>query len=326
MNCELKGVFSDYSIKENWMNIPEITKEADTIYLYPTSFIDPSPDAPSIATIDNEAMRAMAKFMYDRQAAAFMESTNVFAPYYRQSNLSILTGKSSDELLEIQSSEQKTDVFGALDHYFEHYNEGRPFILAGHSQGSVMCILVLCEYMAMHPEYYDRMIAAYVLGFGVTQDELDKYPHLKFAQGEDDTGVIISWNTEGPENRGKKSILVPPRSLAINPINWKRNDTYAPVEENLGSRIYNMETGEYIVTKPGVADAQVDTERASVICTTLPDYYVTSEGLSGLENPFGPASLHGMDYDAYFYNLVANVRARVEKYTQMMSCDIQEEA
>lgn len=311
-----KHAASDYSKKENWMNIPEITKEVDTFYIYPTVYINTSPDAPEIVPIDDEMMHAGAQMMFGRQGTVFMESTNVFAPYYKQSNLTVLADKSTQELFEILHHDQRTDIFAALDYYFENYNEGRPFILAGHSQGSSMSIIVLEEYMQEHPEYYERMVAAYVLGFGVTKDNLADYPHLKFAERADDIGVIISWNTEGPENKGEKSLLVPPNTLAINPINWKRDDTYASIEENLGSRTLNIETGEYTITKPGIADAQLDVERGSVICTTLPNGYVTTELLSGVENPFGPASLHGMDYDAYYYNIQENVKVRVEKFLE----------
>ena len=64
--------------------------------------------------------------------------TNLYEPYYRQSNLCALTGKSEDELMEFQFREQRTDVYAALDYFFENYNKDRPFILAGHSQGSLM--------------------------------------------------------------------------------------------------------------------------------------------------------------------------------------------
>ena len=39
---DLKGTPSDYSNRENWMEIPEITHEVDTIYFYPTSYLDDS--------------------------------------------------------------------------------------------------------------------------------------------------------------------------------------------------------------------------------------------------------------------------------------------
>ena len=42
----------------------------------------------------------------------------------------------SEERNRIASREPKADVFAALDYYFENYNHGRPYILAGHSQGS----------------------------------------------------------------------------------------------------------------------------------------------------------------------------------------------
>ena len=83
------------------------------------------------------------------------------------------------------------------------------------------------------------MVAAYVIGYSVTKDDLEEYPHLKFATGEDDTGVIISWNTEGKKNVEEKAynIVVLPNEISINPLNWKLDDTYAPASENLGSMI-----------------------------------------------------------------------------------------
>lgn len=46
--------------ESNWLRLPEITKEVDTIYLYPTAYIDESEDAAEIADIDNESMRTAA--------------------------------------------------------------------------------------------------------------------------------------------------------------------------------------------------------------------------------------------------------------------------
>ena len=41
-----------------------------------------------------------------------------------------------------------TDITAALDYYFENYNQGRPFVIAGHSQGSAILRLVLKRYSA----------------------------------------------------------------------------------------------------------------------------------------------------------------------------------
>lgn len=307
---DLKGTPSDYSREENWMRIPEITHKADTVYLYPTCYLDESEDAKPICDIDNEAVRERARAIYENQATVFEESTNVFAPYYRQSNIFTVGGMSQEELEEYQRNEQRTDIYAALDYYFENYNEGRPFIIAGHSQGSIMTKIVLGEYMAAHPEHYERMIAAYPIGFSITEDWLLEHPYLKFAEGADDIGVIVSWNTEGTGNQGQDNLVVEKGALSINPINWRRDDTYAGFEENLGSRILNEETGEYEILK-GVADAQVDTERGVVICTAEDVEYSPEE-------LFGPESLHGHDYDFYYVNLQENVETRVKAWMETM--------
>lgn len=304
---ELVGTPSDYSKEDNWMVIPEITHKVDTFYLYPTCYTDDSEDAKPICDIDDEAVRTTAQFIYENQATVFEESTNVFVPYYRQSNINQVAGMDSKQLEEYQKKEQRTDVYAALDYYFEHYNNGRPFIIAGHSQGSIMTRIVLGEYMEAHPEYYERMVAAYVIGYSITSDFLNEHPYLKFAEGADDTGVIVSWNTEGPGNKGHHNLVVEDGAISINPINWKRDDTYASVDENLGSRILNEETGTYEI-KQGFADAQLDTGRGVVICTTNKVEYVTAAEI------FGPESLHSNDYALYYENLRENIKIRIENY------------
>lgn len=303
----LVGTPSDYSKEDNWMVIPEITHEVDTFYLYPTCYTDDSQEAKPICDIDDEAVRTKAQFIYENQATVFEESTNVFVPYYRQSNINQVASMDSKQLEEYQKKEQRTDVYAALDYYFEHYNNGRPFIIAGHSQGSIMTRIVLGEYMEAHPEYYERMVVAYVIGYSITSDFLKEHPYLKFAEGADDTGVIVSWNTEGPGNKGHHNLVVEDGAISINPINWERDDTYASADENLGSRIFNEETGTYEI-KQGFADAQLDTGRGVVICTTNKVEYVTSAEI------FGPESLHSNDYALYYENLRENIKVRIENY------------
>lgn len=302
----LIGTPSDYSDKNNWINLPEITKPVDTFYLYPTSNVDMSENAPQICPIGDEGMRAMARGMYEEQAAAYEESTNVFAPYYRQTNVKVIMGLDSKRFEEFQRQEQRTDVYAALDYYFENCNQGRPFILAAHSQGSVMTKLVLGEYMQAHPEYLKRMVAAYPIGYSFTPQWFAEHPCLRFAEGEADTGVIISWNTEGPENKGQTNLVAEEGTCVINPLNWKRDDTYAGLEENLGSRLKNERTGKYELV-PGVADAKIDTERGVVVTAAGSSYYAPT-------NLFGTASCHFVDYDLYFANLQKNVKTRVEAW------------
>ena len=303
-----KAKAPDYSDKNNWLRQPKATKDVDVFYVYPTEYSDDSEGALMFADINDKSLRGEWENVYQMQATAYEESANVFAPYYRQVNMASAIKLPREELNAAFASTPKEDVFAALDYYFENLNEGRPFILASHSQGSIMQSLVLAEYMKKHPELMKRMIAAYVIGYSITKDYLKANPHLKFAEGADDTGVIISYNTEGAGN--ENNIVVLPGAISINPINWKRDETYASAEENLGGYIPNEELGK-MENAPHPADAQVNLERGVVITTTK-----AMKPMPG-PVPFGNGSFHNGDYALYYYNIKENIATRIATYKNL---------
>lgn len=303
---------TDYSDMDNWLVFPKITKDVDAFYIYSTSYIESSFEegAPDYARLHNLEMMLRATGEYETNASVFEESCNVFVPLYRQAGIKYAAevAEKTGSLDTAIAGLSYTDIKAALDFFFENCNNGRPFIIAGHSQGSAMVRYVLKNYFSEHPDYYKRMVAAYPIGFSITKDDLEAYPYLKFAEGADDTSVIISYNTEGPknveENANNKVVL--PGAISINPLNWKRDETYAPASENLGSIELNAETGEREIVDLGV-DAQVNVARGVIVTTTtapvtdMPDY-------------FGPASFHENDYSFFYNNLKDNVAKRIAAY------------
>ena len=87
-------------------------------------------------------------------------------------------------------------------------------MIAGHSQGSAMILILLRTHFRDHPGYHAHMVAACAIGCSVTGEYPAANPHLKFAAGESDTGVIIARNTEGPGNvkTGARNIVVLPHT------------------------------------------------------------------------------------------------------------------
>ena len=296
----------DYANADNWLSAEDTGKDVDVVYFYPTTFSKVSDDAPDVADITDESMRSGAQRELKNQASVFIEDCNIYAPFYRQVNAAYaltLSDEEADDLLRYSASQ---DPSAALDYYFENYNNSKPFILAGHSQGSQILTMILSDYMKEHPEHYENMIAAYVIGYSVTDKYLAANPHLKFAEGADDTGVIISYNTEGPANKGQHNAVVTDGAISINPINWKKDDTYAAKEENLGS--LNID-GEI---EKNLADAKIDLERGVVVCETADSaVYAIPEAAHAL---FGPESYHGYDYGLYYMNLRENAKVRIEAF------------
>ena len=300
----------DYSQKEHWYKIPEITKEVDTFFIYPTDYMAANEGDPDFAPLDNPEMLEGVEFDHLALSSVYEDATNLFMPYYRQAGMryAAAVGRKTGDPRAAFATTPYGDITAALDYYFENYNNGRPFILAGHSQGSGIASLVLMNYFKEHPKYYERMVAAYIIGFAITKDYLEANPHLKFATGESDTGVIISWNTEGPKNveGNARNTVVLPNAISINPLNWKLDETYAPASENLGSFVLNKETNKFEIGDIG-ADAQVVLSRGVILTNA------DSDPMGG-EEFFGPQSFHNGDYTFYYNNIKDNVAKRVAAY------------
>ena len=300
----------DYSKKECWYQIPEITKDVDTFYIYPTVYMGTNEGDSEYAPLDSDEVKQGVEEVKMVQASVYEESTNVFMPCYRQAGFKHAgeVSKRTGNLDAAISGIPYEDIKAALDYYFTNYNNGRPFIMASHSQGSAVNKYVLKNYFKDHPEYYERMVAAYPIGYSVTKEDLESNPHMKFATGESDTGVIISWNTEGAKNveDNVSNVVVLPNAISINPLNWKLDDTYAPASENKGSLIIDEKAGKIDIGDVG-ADAQINLERG-VIVTNANGTPIDMTEL------FGPQSYHNDDYGFYYNNIKENVAKRIAAY------------
>ena len=216
MEADKVSNVTDYSRTSSWLSVDRSASlPVDVFYLYPTAWQKGAGDG-NYCPADHPSMLRGAQGAFNRQASAFLPVGNIYAPYYRQADASyVLTLPTIGEQEEAIRVIPAADGIAAFDYYLEHYNQGRPFILAGHSQGSNVLLYILSR-IKDQPEVLDRMVAAYVIGFSVTRDYLAGNPPLRFASGPDDTGVIISFNTqaEGVE----QNPVVRPGALAINPI------------------------------------------------------------------------------------------------------------
>jgi len=306
---------TDYSKKEHWLKIAANSdKQVDVFYLYPTSWKKVDPSEPNVCAVDNPLMLANSKLAFDRQATAFETVGNIYAPYYKQDDMFFIATLTAEQQNAFVGKYIYPDVLAAFKYYLEHYNQGRPFILASHSQGSHVMMHLLSTYMKENQEVYQRMVAAYVIGYSITPEYLAQNPHLRFAKGEDDTGVIVSFNTEAPNMVGN-NLVVLSGALVINPITWVRDDTLAPASQNLGSIMLNKDgsvkkdaQGKFIVAK-NYADAKLNLKRGVVTCSTA-----DVEKLSPGNAIFGKGIYHSFDYPFYYYNIRANAMARVKRF------------
>lgn len=302
------GPLTDYADPNNWMAAPASPdKPVDVFYVYPSTYSRANASAPVVADVSDAGMRTGAQGAYQGQATAFADAANIYAPYYRQLDAYWALTLPAAEHDEAIGGAPTEDITAAFEYYLEHFNNGRPFAIAAHSQGSDVSTHLLADYVTKHPDVYKRLIVAYVIGYSVTPDYLALNPTLRFAAGRDDTGVIVSYNTEAPQVDGTDPV-VNPGALAINPISWTTAETTAPASASKGS--YLPDSSGTWGKVEHYADATVDTAKYAVIAST-PDVEQWSPGGA---NTWPKGVYHKYDYAFYYYDLQANFNDRIRAF------------
>lgn len=121
------------------------------------------------------------------------------------------------------------DIKKAFDHFAANFNHGRPFILAGFSQGGKAVV----ELIKVMPEAMrECMVAAYVLGYKVTPDDVRQAPWLVAAKDSTDTGVVICYNSVS-DVKHIKPVISAPCAMCINPVNWRTDATPAILHDTI---------------------------------------------------------------------------------------------
>lgn len=169
---------------------------------------------------DSLRMRMASEMVGVKQLLASSKNLNYFSPYYRQVTMETYT---SDSLVNARMPLAYGDIRKAFSYYLEHYNQGRPFILAGFSQGAMAVVDLL---KTMNDETYSRMVAAYVIGYKVTSEDIEATTHIRPAKDSADIGVTICYNSVR-DNRCGIAILSDGNRMAINPVNWRTDATQA---------------------------------------------------------------------------------------------------
>ena len=293
----------NYSKEASWAFLPQAqkpTKPVDVFYVYPTIF---GGNGAEIMDITNADLRSKANVQIRINAGVFTDEANLYAPYYRQASIELLwlSPSEGDKLL----STGYQDIISAFEYYMQHFNKGRPFILAGFSQGS-MALLNLMEQKFDNPAWRKQLVAAYLIGYSVTDEDLQKYPWLKMAQGETDTGVIVSYNTQLPGYG--YSYVLKKGAKGINPISWKTDSSVAPAKGHKGAVIFDIVTGEKKEEVPNLSNVWLEKETGALAVEVDAEKYNASQSV------FAPGILHMYDYMFFYNNLKDNVKKRVQHF------------
>jgi hypothetical protein len=302
----------DYSNQDHWAALPFKKDMADTVpvaslfdnqasakvdvfFIHPTLYLEQVEGRTYIwnADINDSVMNAKVDgSAILNQASVFNGSCRVFAPRYRQAHITsfFTTDRASGEAaLELAYK----DVKAAFQYYLENFNQGRPFIIAGHSQGTRHGGMLIREMIEGKP-LQENLIAAYLVGMPITQSFFKELP---VCSEPNQTNCFTTWATykEGflPNNYSSYE-----GGVCVNPLSWKTNEEAIPRSKNIGGI-----TWKYNKVKPKINGAQVH------------------NGILWIDKPHVPGRMfikmdnyHVADYNLFWFNLRENVRERTEAY------------
>jgi hypothetical protein len=139
-----------------------VAKDApiDCFYVYPTVSRDPGL---------NSDMRVGAeeRTMAETQFARFASACRPFAPIYRQMTLASVAAYAAGTDVSQEGRLAFGDVREAFRQYIKSRSGGRPFVLIGHSQGSLMLQQLIAEEIEKNPGLRKRMLLAILPGYNL---------------------------------------------------------------------------------------------------------------------------------------------------------------
>lgn len=289
----------DYTQTEAWLVKPsKPVAPVDVFFVYPTVLFNNSDWVMDTTRAD---MRAEAKTSLDTQAIVFEGQANIYAPMYRQMNMAGL-GLSESDAAPLQDIVHD-DIWRALSHYLQYENNGRPFFLAGHSQGSMILADIMLEHWGTTGAE-DRLIAALLLGWSLTATDLAAHPAIHMCKHQDQTGCVISYNSMAA---GKQSVAPTLKSgaLTVNPLSWTMDDELVSADKNIGAVFFDSSGAS--TAYPHFTSAQI--VKGGLVVVPEDVALVTKKG-----GHFPSGVYHAFDYSLFFENLKVNIADRIEAF------------
>ena len=244
----------------------------------------------------------------------------MYAPRYREAYIHAYLG--TEEEREALLAFAYDDVRRAYEHYLEHDNGGRPFILASHSQGSHHAMRLLKELIDPGP-LREQMVAAYMIGavlIPVSPDWFAGMRHIRACRAEDDLHCVIHWDAM-PE--GSEPMQRPAPSLCTNPLSWRVDEAFAGPELNAGSVVPG---GTFVTAFGSVEDTPLG-QTFDSLPAPLPNHTSaqcrdgslfaarqTLEGFTRVGAEGMDDSYHVLDYALFYMNIRNNAQLRAQAW------------
>ncbi|MGZ3844920.1 MAG: DUF3089 domain-containing protein [Flavisolibacter sp.] len=268
----------------------------DVFFIHPTTYTGER--AGWNADINDPLLNAKTDYssiLY--QASVFNKHCRVFAPRYRQAHFSAFFSDNDEARAAFDTA--YADLSRAFRWYLENFNNGRPFIIAGHSQGALMAERLLKEYVDGKP-LQEKLIVAYIVGWPTP---VNSFSSLQVCTDSTQTNCFCGWRTLRigyiPKYIQKEKLP----SFVTNPLSWDTTNRYVPAEANKGSLLR-----DFTKIVPATTGAQIHDD---VLWIHKPNFPGSAF--------YRAKNYHIADINLFYLNMRENIEQRIFAYRRTHS-------
>jgi len=300
---------TDYSNKKNWAALPSMKDFSDSIpkqlkdksilngdvdvfFIHPTTYKNENFITWNADINDSVVNKLTDETTILYQASAFNVSGSVYCPRYRQAHLNAFYINQDIAAPYFDTAYQ--DIKNAFEFYLRYYNNGKPIIIAAHSQGTKHAGRLLKEFFENKP-LYKKLVCAYLIGMPVPENYFKNIPPCN---NPDQIGCFVSWRTYvtgyNPPLISKENF----KCIVVNPLSWQINDSLYSDKLNKGGVMQNFNR---II--PHVVDAKIHN---NILWSCKPNIF----GKIFIRTK----NFHIGDINLFYVNIRENVINRINHY------------
>ncbi|HUS03166.1 MAG TPA: DUF3089 domain-containing protein, partial [Chitinophagaceae bacterium] len=272
----------------------KIDSIADVFFIHPTTYTELAMSMGWNAEIDDEAINKKTDngtILY--QASVFNQHCRIFAPRYRQANLKAFYTTNKVEK-EKAFNIAYNDVKAAFEYYLKHYNNGKPIIIASHSQGTLHAGRLLKEFFENNA-LQKKLVCAYIIGLPVFTNY---FKDLQPCKDSTATSCFVSWRTFKEEYIPEFVRNEKEKAIVTNPLTWKIDEGFASASLNKGGILRDFNK-----VIPGLVHAQVHN---NILWVNKPNFF--GSVFLTMKN------YHIVDYNLFYSNIRENVETRIRHF------------
>ena len=302
----------DYSLSQNWAALPTMSDSADLVpvsiwrdeqfssaadvfFIHPTTYTAKSRKNQWNASLSDQKLNLDTdKSTIRYQASIFNGAGKIYAPRYRQAHLkSFYPNRNPADAKQALDLAYK-DVKSAFQYYLQYYNQGRPFIIASHSQGSLHASRLIGELIDNTP-LQEKMIVAYMPGWPLRNDQ---YKTIKPCLYPDDTNCFCTWRTFR-EGYVPGKMHYPGQNIAVtNPVTWSCDQPACSKDAQIGGVLRDFNS-----LMPHLVSAEIHDDLLWVNKPKFPWSIL-----------FIRKNYHIADYNLFYADIRKNAQDRVRVY------------